>query len=171
MINNLKLLRRWWSFYKSIKKDGLAIKAKWFNHLPIYDEKDLPIDFVTYDYPQCINYTFLKVEPKELDQFEISPLTTNFSLEIQKYDENNNVSQEDFFDYQLEIDNKSNIGLINKHSLYSMLIDSFKEMTSHLKGHRTIEEINDIRLHFTNKGTDSEYKKYKKTLKEIPNQD
>ena len=52
-----------------------------------------------------------------------------------------------------------------------MLIDSFKEMTSHLKGHRTIEEINDIRLHFTNKGTDSEYKKYKKTLKEIPNQD
>ena len=33
------------------EKDGLAVEAKWFNHLPIYDVKNLPIDFVTYNHP------------------------------------------------------------------------------------------------------------------------
>ena len=55
------------------EKDGLAVEAKWFNHLLIYDEEDLLTDFVTYDYPQCINYSFLKVESKELDHFENNP--------------------------------------------------------------------------------------------------
>ena len=55
-------------------EDGLPVEAKWFNSLPIYDEKDLPTDFVAYDYSQRIKYTFPKVEPKELDQF-----ATNFS--------------------------------------------------------------------------------------------
>ena len=32
-----------------------------------------------------------------------------------------------------------------------MLIDAFREMISHLEGHRTIEEINEIGLYFTNK--------------------
>ena len=67
------------------EKDGLPVEAKWFHHSQIYDKKDLPTDFVTYDYPQCINERFLKVEPKELDQFENNPFTTNFSEEIQKY--------------------------------------------------------------------------------------
>ena len=33
------------------ENDGLPVEAKWFNHLPIHDEKDLPIDFATHDYP------------------------------------------------------------------------------------------------------------------------
>ena len=51
-----------------------------------------------------------------------------------------------------------------------MLIDAFKEMTSHLEGHYTIEEINDIRLYFTNKVTKLKKKAAQKRLKEIPNQ-
>ena len=131
-------------------------------HLPIYDEKDLSIDFVTYDYPQCINNTFLKVEPKELDRFEHNPFTINFSQEIQKYDEIENFSEEDFFGTLLEVDDKCILGLTNKLSPYSMLIDAFEEMTSHLEGHSTIEEINEIRLYFTNKVT-----KYKKSTRNI----
>ena len=77
------------------EKDGLPVEAKWFNHIPIYDEKDLLTDFVTYDYPQYIYYTFLKVESKELDRFENNPCTMNFSQEIQKYDEIDNLSEED----------------------------------------------------------------------------
>ena len=125
---------------------------------------------MTYDYPQCINYPFLKVEPKELDQFENNPFTTNFSQEIQKYDEIDNLSEEDFFDNLLEVDNKCIISITNKLSPYSMLIDAFKEMTSHLEGHRTIEEINEIRLYFTNKATECK-KKAREALKEIPNKD
>ena len=63
------------------------------NHLPIDEEKDLQTNFVTYDYPQCINYTFLKVKAKVLDQFENNPFTTNFSQEIQKYDDIDNLSE------------------------------------------------------------------------------
>ena len=61
------------------EKDVLPVEAKWFNHLPIYDKKDLPTDFVTYDYSQCINYLFIKIEPMELDHYENDPFTTNFS--------------------------------------------------------------------------------------------
>ena len=32
-----------------------------------------------------------------------------------------------------------------------MLIDAYREMTSHLEGHCTVEEINEIRLYLTNK--------------------
>ena len=28
---------------------GLPVEAKWFNHLPIYVDKDLLTDFATYD--------------------------------------------------------------------------------------------------------------------------
>ena len=30
-------------------------------------KKDLPSDFVTYDHPQCTNYSLPQVEPKELE--------------------------------------------------------------------------------------------------------
>ena len=43
-----------------------------------------------------------------------------------------------------------------------MLIDAFKEMISHLEGHCTIEEINEIRLYSTNKVT-----QYKKSTRNI----
>ena len=47
-----------------------------------------------------------------------------------------------------------------------MLIDAFKEMTSYLEGYCTIEEINDVRLYFSNKIT--KYKKHKKGSKKFP---
>ena len=34
---------------------------------------------------------------------------------------------------------------------YSMLIDVFKEMTNHLEGHCTVDDINEIRAHLNNK--------------------
>ena len=61
---------------QSNERDILPVEAKWFDHLPIYDVKNLSRDFVTYDYPLCINYTVLKVEPKELDQFENNRFTS-----------------------------------------------------------------------------------------------
>ena len=61
----------------------LAVKAKWIKYLPIYNEKDRPIDFVTFYYPQYMNDKFLKVKPKEIDQLDNNLFTTNFSQEIQ----------------------------------------------------------------------------------------
>ena len=132
------------------ENEGLLVDTKWFNHLPISNQKVLPSDFVSYGYPQCINYPFLKVEPKELDDFENNPFTTCFSQDIKKFDGNDNVDQQKFFDNILQLQVDSKIGLTNKMSPYAMLIDAFKEMTSHLEGHCTIADINEIRSFFTN---------------------
>ena len=51
-----------------------------------------------------------------------------------------------------------------------MLIDAFKEMTSHLEGHCTIEDINEIRSYFTNKITELK-RKVQQLLKNTQNQD
>ena len=45
--------------------------------------------------------------------------------------------------FELQVDSK--IGLTNKMSPYVMLIDAFKEMTSHLEGQCTIEVTKEIR--------------------------
>ena len=184
---------RWWnSFYqfacmskndkqfealeKAIKillfdeKDGLPVEAKWFNHLPIHNEKDLPLDFETSEYPKCLNYTFLKVEPEEMDLFENNPFSTNFSQDIQKYDEIETFCEEEFFENLFQDDDKNNIGLTNKLSPYSMLIDAFKEMTSHLEGNWTNEVISEIRLFFTKIVTESK-KKTKESMKGCSNMD
>ena len=68
-------------------------KAKSFNYLPINDKKDLPSDLLSYDHSQCINYLFLSVGPKELDQFENNPFMTSVSQEIKKFDKNDCVHQ------------------------------------------------------------------------------
>ena len=152
------------------EKDGLPVEAKWFNHLPIHNEKDLPLEFEASDYPQCLNYTFLKVEPEELDLFENNPFSTNFSQDIQKYDEIENFSQDDFFEDLFQDNDKSNIGLTNKLSPYSMLIDAFKEMTSHLEGNWTNELISKIRCFFTKIVTESK-KKNKDSMTGCSNMD
>ena len=46
------------------EKEGLSVGAKWFNNSPIYDKKDIATDFVTHDYPQCINFRFLRLNSK-----------------------------------------------------------------------------------------------------------
>ena len=63
-----------------------------------------------------------------------------------------------YLDNLLEIDDKCIIGITNNLSPYSMLIDAFKEMTIHLEGHCTTEEINEIILYLTNKVTNYEKK-------------
>ena len=56
------------------------------NILTIYQyiTKNLLSDFLSCNYPQYMNYPFLKVEPKELDQLKNNPLTISFSQEIKK---------------------------------------------------------------------------------------
>ena len=44
-----------------------------------------------------------------------------------------------------------NVGLTNEIKPYSMLIDVFKEMTNHLEGHCTVDDINEIREYLNNK--------------------
>ena len=43
------------------KNEGLPVKLEWFNHLPIYNEEDIPIEFKEQNYPQRTNYPNLKV--------------------------------------------------------------------------------------------------------------
>ena len=82
----------------------------------------------------------------------------NFSQEIQKYNEIENLSQDEFFDNLFDVDDKCIIGLTNKLSPYSTLIDAFNEMTSHLEGNCTNEDITKIRLYFTKIVTESKKK-------------
>ena len=78
MLNNDKQFEALNKAMKILQIDeeyGLAVEGKWFNHLPIYNETHL--NFVTYDHPQRINCCFLKVKPKEFDQFESNLFTTS----------------------------------------------------------------------------------------------
>ena len=64
----------------------------------------------------------------------------------------------------------SNIGFTNNLFPNSILIDVFKETAIHLEVYCTMEEINKIRLFFTNKVTKYK-KKAQNMMKEIPNQE
>ena len=61
------------------EKEGLTIKLKWFNHLPISNKEDLPIEFKEPHFPQYTNYPNLNVQLRELHEFEKHPFTSSFS--------------------------------------------------------------------------------------------
>ena len=48
------------------EKEGLPVKLEWFNHLLIYNEEDLLIEFKEQNFPQYTNYSNLKVQPIKL---------------------------------------------------------------------------------------------------------
>ena len=48
-------------------------------------------------------------------------------------------------------DINENVDLTNEIKPYSMLIYIFKEMTNHLEGHCTVDDINEIRVNLNNK--------------------
>ena len=100
MVNNdkqFKALEKATKILQIDGKDGLPVEAKWFNHLPTYNKKDLPTDFETNYYPQCINYTLLKAESKELDQFEKIQLQQISVKKFIKCDDIANLYEDDFF--------------------------------------------------------------------------
>ena len=70
------------------EKEGLAVLLEWFNHLPIYNNEELPIKFKEVNFPECTNYSNLKVEPRELHAFEKHPFTSFFMQEVITYDQN-----------------------------------------------------------------------------------
>ena len=77
-------------------------------------------------------YFFLiKVEDKELQQFESNPFASSFTQEVSTYAENCNNNDTIFDNYFAMNDINENVGLINEIKPYSMLIDVFKEMTNH----------------------------------------
>ena len=117
------------------EKEGLPVKSEWFNHLPIYHEKELPMDFKEHDFPVCTNYPNLQVEPRELDAFKTHPFTNTLSQEVVKFDENvlsDCLSFDSFFENEKVEDS---IGKTNKINPYSLLVDAFKEMINHMEGH------------------------------------
>ena len=60
------------------EEEGLPVKLKWLNHLPISNEEDIPIEIKEQYFPQCTNYPNLKVQPRELHEFEKHPCTSSF---------------------------------------------------------------------------------------------
>ena len=133
------------------EKDGLLFQLKWFNHLTIHNEKYIPDKFKKENYPYCMNYPLIKVQQKELQQFDSNPFASSFTQEVSTYAENCYNNDTIFDDYFAMDDINENIGLTNEIKPYSMLIDVFKEMTNHLEGHCTVDDINEIRAYLNNK--------------------
>ena len=48
------------------EREGLPVKLEWFNHLPIYNKEDLPIEFKESNFTECTNYPNLKAQSREL---------------------------------------------------------------------------------------------------------
>ena len=70
------------------KKEGLPVLLEWFNHLPIYNDEELPIKLKEPNFPECTYYLNLKVEPSELYAFEKHPFASSLSQEVVTYDQN-----------------------------------------------------------------------------------
>ena len=70
------------------EKEGLPVKLEWFNHLPIYNNEELPIKFKETNFPKCTNYPNVKVESREFSAFEKHPFTSSFLQEVVTYDQN-----------------------------------------------------------------------------------
>ena len=81
------------------EKDGLPVESKWFNHLPIHNEKYVPDEFKKENYPYCMNYPLIKVEDKELQKFESNPFASSFTQEVSTYAENYNNNHTIFDEY------------------------------------------------------------------------
>ena len=83
------------------EKEELPVKLEWFDHLPIYSEKDLPIELKEPNFSECTYYPNLKVEQRVLFEFEMLLLTSSFLQEVVTYDQNlftDNFSFNTFFE-------------------------------------------------------------------------
>ena len=122
-----------------------SCKIGMFNHLPTYNNEDLPIKFKEPNFPEWTNYLNLKVEPKALHMFEMYPFTSFFLQEDVSYDKN--LFTDNFlFDSFFENENmEENICQTNKFVPYLSLIDTFKEISNHLKFHCCLEDIMEVR--------------------------
>ena len=125
------------------EKDSLPVQLKLFHHLPIHNEKYVPDEFKKEKYSYCINNPLIKVERKELQQFE--------SQEVSTYAENCYNNDTILDNYFAMDDINENVGLTNKIKPNSILIDIFKDMTNHLEYHCTVDDINEIRAYMNNK--------------------
>ena len=67
------------------EKDGLPVQSKRFNHLPIHNKKYIPDEFKKEKYLYCMNYPLIKVENKEILQFESNPFASSFTQEVSIY--------------------------------------------------------------------------------------
>ena len=70
------------------EKDGLPVELKWFNHLPIHNEKFVPNEFRRENYPYYLSYPLMKVEDNELQKFESNPFASSFTHKVSTYAEN-----------------------------------------------------------------------------------
>ena len=70
------------------EKEGLPVNLEWFNHLPIYNKEDIPIEFQEQKFPKCTNYPNLKDYSRELCTFEKHPFASFSSQEVVTYDQN-----------------------------------------------------------------------------------
>ena len=121
------------------EKDGLLVQLNWFHHLPFHNKKYIPDEFKKEKYPYCVIYLSIKVDDKELQQFESNPFASSFTQEVSRYAENCNNNDTIFDNYFAMDDINESGGLTNNINPYSMLIDVFKEITNHLEGYCTVK--------------------------------
>ena len=133
------------------EKCGLPVELKSFNHLRIHNEKYIPNEFKKEKYPSYMNYSLIKVEDNKLQQFESNPFASSFTQEVSTYTETYNNNDTIFDVYFAMEDINEYVGFTSKITSYSMLIDIFKEMTNHVEGHCTVDDINEIRAYLNNK--------------------
>ena len=126
------------------------VQLKWFNHLPIHNEKFVPDEIKKENCPYCLNNPLINVEDKELQKFESNTFASSFTQEMSTYAENCN-NKDTIFEEHLTIgDINENVSFTNEIKPYSLLIENFKEMTYHLEGHSTVDDINKIRAYLNN---------------------
>ena len=148
--NHHHISTQWWNTYYQVRKGCKNLDAKWKrNHLPKYNELDIPVEYKKQKSPQCTNNPNLKVQTRKLHAFEKHLFLSSYSQEVVTYDQNLFTG---YFLFNLFFKNENiedNIGKINKIDSYSLLIDTFQEMTNHIENHCCLEDIMEVRKFLT----------------------
>ena len=110
----------------------------------------IPDKFKKERYEYCMNYPLIKIELKELQQFESNPFASSFTQKVLTNAENCYNNDTIFDDYFAMDDINENIRSTNEIKPYSMLIDVFKKMTNHVEVHCTMDNLNEIRADLNN---------------------
>lgn len=121
---------------------GLPVHAYSCNNIPIVDKISVPKHFIPTNFPECINFPFIRVNPNEIfNELEgVGGLSQILS----------NISDDNFDECMLAM-NESTENVLSSRAMdnpYSELIPYFKEMISHMNGYCIEKDFVEIKNFF-----------------------
>ena len=139
---NEKNLTELYSYLRSNEFDWLPVHSYSCDNIPIVDKNSIPKHFIPTNFPECINFPLIRVNPDELlNGLEgVGGLSQIIS----------SVPDDHFDECMLSMDENTENVLSSKakDNPYSELMPYFKEMTAHMNGYCMDNDFVEIKKFF-----------------------